>query len=88
MNNSAPKLTSRISRIDLNEPVFKIGATGNYYVICNNREKLVPIAEVIGKAPSSIYFNKRHRCYTIRIKAERHKKALQSYMNTDNDNEN
>lgn len=50
------------------EPILKKGFGGNYYVICDDKEKLVDICEKIGKKPSSIYFNRKYACNAIRIK--------------------
>jgi hypothetical protein len=57
-------------------PLLKIGVGGNYYVICDTKEKLIPICNQINKSVNSIYFNKKYECWAIRIKSKATKQKL------------
>jgi len=64
-------------------PRLKIGLGGNYYVICDTKEKLVTICNQINKSVNSIYFNKKYNCWAIKIKRERTKQQLLTIMSKD-----
>ena len=51
-------------------PTLKIGLGGNYYIICDTKEQLIPICENIDKSPNSIYYNGKYGCWVIRIKSK------------------
>lgn len=57
-------------------PTFKIGFGGNYYVICDTKEKLIPICQRIDKSTNSIYYNSKYKCWAIRIKSKITKEKL------------
>jgi len=57
-------------------PTLKIGLGGNYYVICDIKEELIPICESIDKSTNSIYFNNKYECWAIRIKSKTMKEKL------------
>lgn len=59
-----------------NEPQFKIGLNGNYYVFCKIKEPLMEIVEQIGKSVISIYFNEKYNVWAIRVKSKKHKEGL------------
>ncbi len=57
-------------------PTLKIGLGGNYYVVCDTKEKLIPICERIDKSPNSIYHNSKYGCWAIRVKSKGMKEKL------------
>lgn len=57
-------------------PTFKVGLGGNYYIVCNTKEKLVLICKKLDKSSNSIYYNNKYNCWTIRIKSKRTKEKL------------
>lgn len=57
-------------------PELKIGLGGNYYVICDTKEKLIPICEKLDKSTNSIYYNTKYKCWAIRIKSKVTKRKL------------
>lgn len=61
-------------------PVIKTGITGNMYVYSSIKDEVEKIAEEIGKSTGSVYFNKKYRCYAIRIKSKTHKERLKQIM--------
>lgn len=63
---------SRIEDSSKNEPVYKMGLNGNYYVYCNSKEPLEVVCEAINKAPSSIYFSKEYNVWAIKAKIKKH----------------
>lgn len=59
---------------------IKYGITGNYYVYSDNKDDLKAICNMIDKAESSIYFNKKYSVYSIRIKNKYHKKLIKTFL--------
>jgi len=59
-------------------PTLKVGLGGNHYVICDTRERIVPVCEIINKSTNSIYFSKKYNCFAIRVKAKKMKRRLLS----------
>lgn len=56
----------RLSASD--EARLRVGFGGNCYVYCRYRRKLVEVCRAIGKAPESIYYRARYRCWAIRVR--------------------
>ena len=52
---------------------YKYGITGNYYYTSLDKKELEAVCLVIGKAKSSIYYNKKYNTWVIRIKSKKHK---------------
>lgn len=63
-----------------NKPLVWYGLTGNIYITCTHREWLVPVCKHIRKSPSSIYYNDKWECYTIRVKSKFHKKKVKGVI--------
>ncbi len=61
---------------------YKVGLGGNYYYTSLNKNELVNICNIIGKAPSSIYWNDKYKTYVIRIKSAFHKEKAKIYGST------
>ncbi|AEO93528.1 gp269 [Bacillus phage G] len=66
----------RIYEKATNEPQFRIGLNGNYYVFCKIKKPLEDLSSKIGKSSSSIYFNEKYRVFAIRVKLKKHKQEL------------
>jgi hypothetical protein len=64
--------------------VFKVGIGGNNYVFSKEKTPVEDIARSIGKAISSVYFNKKYQVYAIRCKNETHKQKLKEMFSTEN----
>jgi len=54
----------------------RVGIGGNLYIVSKNKSKLVELCHSIGKAPSSIYLNKKSELFTVRIKSSHHKEKV------------
>jgi hypothetical protein len=63
-----------------NIPTLKIGLGGNYYVVCDWKEKLIELCNTISKSPNSVYFNKKYGCWAIRVKNKPTKERLLTTM--------
>lgn len=48
------------------------------YLICSQKEPLLPICDLLDKSRNSVYFNKKYQCYAIRVKSRLHKKILKN----------
>ena len=57
---------------------IKHGITGNYYCYSNNKNDIIRICDLIGKSINSIYWNKKHEVYCIRIKNKKQKEILKN----------
>lgn len=57
---------------------IQYGITGNYYVTSIIKEDIIKICKLIFKAESSIYFNKKYKVWTIRIKDQHQKNLLKA----------
>lgn len=53
------------------EPTSFVGIGGNRYIVCDTKEKLIPVCVHIGKSTNSIYYNSKFSLYVIRIKVKR-----------------
>lgn len=59
---------------------FRYGITGNYYVISERREKLEELCLKIGKAKSSVYWNKKYQVFAVRVKNKKTKILLKNFF--------
>jgi hypothetical protein len=60
------------------EPIFRIGLGGNYYVYCKWQIPVMTIAKKIGKSMNAVYFHKEYKVWAIRVRSKKHKEALKS----------
>lgn len=61
------------------------GITGNVYAYGPSKNEVIKIAKQIGKSPNSVYYNKKHQCYAIRVKHKLQKRRLLALKETNND---
>jgi hypothetical protein len=71
-------MSNHLNEKATNEPQFKIGVNGNYYVYCKSRDPLVDVAKKIGKSESGIYYNEKYEVWAIRVKLKSHKNNLKN----------
>lgn len=69
---------SFLTALDFTTPTLKVGIGGNYYIVCNDKCKLVSVCERIGKSSGSIYFNIKYNCWVIRIKSKSMKHKIKN----------
>jgi hypothetical protein len=58
----------------------RAGLNGNWYVFGRMKGDLEKVCDYIGKSPYSIYYNKRHECFTIRIREKRTVERLKARL--------
>jgi hypothetical protein len=56
------------------------GITGNYYITSDSKEELIGICQLIQRAVSSIYYNKKYKIWAIRIKDKSTKNLIRSAL--------
>jgi hypothetical protein len=61
-----------------NEPQFRVGLGGNYYVYCKIKEPVVEIAKRIGRSPNSVYYRSDFDVWAIRVRLKKHKELLRT----------
>jgi len=59
------------------EVTVRYGLAGNVYAYSLHREPVVELCRRIGKSPNSVYHNKNHGVWAIRIKSTQHIARLQ-----------
>jgi hypothetical protein len=58
----------------------RYGITGNYYVTSDIKAELVEVCKQIFKSSNSIYWNKKHKVWAIRIKSKKHKSRVKKLL--------
>lgn len=62
---------------------IRAGLNGNYYAVGRDPQPLRELCRKIGKAPGSVYWNKRHSCWAVRIRLKAHQAKLKEiFANT------
>lgn len=56
------------------------GITGNMYIVCETKERLLEICDGISKSRNAVYWNKKYETYALRIKCRRHKEAVRQFL--------
>lgn len=69
-----------LHKADKSNPLFFHGLTGNYYVVCEDKDKLEQVCKNINKSISAIYYSIQYECWAIRIKARHHKIKIKELM--------
>lgn len=67
---------SRVSSRASDDFSYATGIGGNLYVWSKRKYTIENVCSLIGKSPASVYFNKKHKCWTIRIKSDAHRQAF------------
>jgi hypothetical protein len=57
--------------------------TGNLYIYSYDEQKLKNFCSLINKSKGSVYYNKKYKCFAIRIKNAKHKKMAFIAVNSD-----
>lgn len=67
---------TRLSQSARPTPTIRAGLNGNYYAYCTKPEPLQELCRRIGKSPGAVYWNRRHRCYAVRMRLKDHQVAI------------